>query len=96
MIKVLHKKLNELSDRYLRKTLALHACMYRLLPLCMQAIRMDFIVICSCCFILFRKIYGEVVGQSLLMVEHIMSYYFFKETGFRWYYPIWRPHNLSI
>jgi glucose-6-phosphate-specific signal transduction histidine kinase len=23
---------------------------------------------------LFRKIYGEVVEQSLLMVEHIMSY----------------------
>jgi hypothetical protein len=26
---------------------------------------MDFIVICSCCFILFRKIYGEVVAIPL-------------------------------
>jgi hypothetical protein len=32
---------------------------------------------------LFRKIYGEVVEQSLLMVEQCLIKYFFKETGFR-------------
>jgi hypothetical protein len=63
--KVLHPKLNELQATAICGNDISSSCLYvSALPLCML-VCVDFIIICSCCSILFRKIYGEVVELYL-------------------------------
>jgi hypothetical protein len=77
MIKVLlHKKLNELQATAICGNDISSSCLYVSALTIMYAGQYAWIslLFVAVVLFLFRKIYGEVVGQSLLMVEHIMSY----------------------
>jgi hypothetical protein len=74
MIKVLHKKLNELQATAICGNDISSSCLYVSAPsLCMQGNTHGFHCY-SCCFFYLENIRRSSWSNPLLMVEHIMSY----------------------